>query len=270
MLSDVDIGSGTLRSPRTTSAVDYHNDGHATSTRSVTWRSTGPSTTASRGLRDRDGASVDAIEVLKDGLVGRGVLLDIPRLRGVPGSSPASTSFGRPGGGGRDQGVRVGEGRHPAGAHRPRPAAAPSPDRGTPPRPRPGLHPTASASSRSAGSPPRLRQQQRRRPEHHRGHRLPDPCAGPGREGVHLLDYLQFEDLAPPASASGRWEFLLVVAPLRVVGGTGSPSTPSRSSDRRPFRAMLAARTFIAGCAHTYALFNPGGVSHAGRHCLGR
>jgi kynurenine formamidase len=44
--------------------------------------------------------------------------------------------------------------------------------------------------------------------------------------GVHLLDYLQFEDVAAHCEATGRWEFLFVAAPLRIVGGTGSPLNP--------------------------------------------
>ena len=44
--------------------------------------------------------------------------------------------------------------------------------------------------------------------------------------GVHLLDYLQFEDVAPHCEATGRWEFLFVAAPLRIVRGTGSPLNP--------------------------------------------
>ncbi len=44
--------------------------------------------------------------------------------------------------------------------------------------------------------------------------------------GVHLLDYLQFEDLARECETHGRWEFLFVAAPLRVRGGTGSPVNP--------------------------------------------
>ena len=44
--------------------------------------------------------------------------------------------------------------------------------------------------------------------------------------GVHLLDYLQFEDVVPHCEAAGRWEFLFVAAPLRIVGGTGSPLNP--------------------------------------------
>jgi kynurenine formamidase len=44
--------------------------------------------------------------------------------------------------------------------------------------------------------------------------------------GIHLLDYLQFEDLVVGCEREGRWEFLFVGAPLRVVGGTGSPLNP--------------------------------------------
>jgi len=44
--------------------------------------------------------------------------------------------------------------------------------------------------------------------------------------GLHLLDYLQFEDLVPVCEAAGRWSFLCVVAPLRLPGGTGSPVNP--------------------------------------------
>jgi kynurenine formamidase len=44
--------------------------------------------------------------------------------------------------------------------------------------------------------------------------------------GVHLFDYLQFEDLVPLCEAGGRWEFLFVALPLRITGGTGSPLNP--------------------------------------------
>ncbi len=44
--------------------------------------------------------------------------------------------------------------------------------------------------------------------------------------GVHLFDYLQFEDLVPACERAGRWEFLFSAAPLRIVGGTGSPLNP--------------------------------------------
>jgi kynurenine formamidase len=44
--------------------------------------------------------------------------------------------------------------------------------------------------------------------------------------GIHLLDYLNFEDLVPQCEAAERWEFLFVAAPLRIAGGTGSPVNP--------------------------------------------
>jgi hypothetical protein len=40
-----------------------------------------------------DGAAVNTIRVLEAGLVGRGVLLDIPRLRGVPWLEPGEHVF---------------------------------------------------------------------------------------------------------------------------------------------------------------------------------
>ena len=67
------------------------------------------------------GATVETVEVLKDGLVGRGVLLDIPRTRGVswlePGDSvlPGDLAEAE-----RPPGGEGGGGRHPAGPDRPR------------------------------------------------------------------------------------------------------------------------------------------------------
>lgn len=44
--------------------------------------------------------------------------------------------------------------------------------------------------------------------------------------GMPLLDNLNLEDIATVAAGQNRWEFLLVLAPLRVIGGTGSPLNP--------------------------------------------
>ena len=64
----------------------------STATRSPTW--TRPRTTSGTGqlyngrscnlITSREGATVDSIEVLRDGVVSRGVLLDVARQRGVP------------------------------------------------------------------------------------------------------------------------------------------------------------------------------------------
>jgi kynurenine formamidase len=44
--------------------------------------------------------------------------------------------------------------------------------------------------------------------------------------GVHLLDNLDLSRLAATCAAEQRWEFLFVVAPLQIGGGTGSPVNP--------------------------------------------
>jgi hypothetical protein len=44
--------------------------------------------------------------------------------------------------------------------------------------------------------------------------------------GLHLLDYLQFTELAKACAEAGHWSFLCVIAPLRLPTGTGSPVNP--------------------------------------------
>ena len=41
-----------------------------------------------------------------------------------------------------------------------------------------------------------------------------------------LIRIAGVEQLAVEVRARGRWEFLLTFAPMRVVGGTGSPLNP--------------------------------------------
>jgi kynurenine formamidase len=44
--------------------------------------------------------------------------------------------------------------------------------------------------------------------------------------GLWLIDNCDLEELRATCERLGRWEFLLVLAPLRLVGGTGSPANP--------------------------------------------
>ena len=44
--------------------------------------------------------------------------------------------------------------------------------------------------------------------------------------GMRILDNLDLDDVAQAAKSRDRWQFLFVGAPLRVVGGTGSPLNP--------------------------------------------
>jgi kynurenine formamidase len=44
--------------------------------------------------------------------------------------------------------------------------------------------------------------------------------------GIHLMDNCDLEALSDAAAARKRWEFLLTAAPLPIKGGTGSPLNP--------------------------------------------
>ncbi len=44
--------------------------------------------------------------------------------------------------------------------------------------------------------------------------------------GVHLMDRADFDDLAAAAAERNRWEFMLTIAPLPIPKGTGSPVNP--------------------------------------------
>jgi len=44
--------------------------------------------------------------------------------------------------------------------------------------------------------------------------------------GIHLLDRADFNALSDAAAARNRWEFMLTIAPLPIPNGTGSPVNP--------------------------------------------
>lgn len=44
--------------------------------------------------------------------------------------------------------------------------------------------------------------------------------------GLWLLDHCGLEDLAAECAKRNRWEFLFTMGPLRIQGGTGSPTNP--------------------------------------------
>jgi hypothetical protein len=44
--------------------------------------------------------------------------------------------------------------------------------------------------------------------------------------GMACADSLQFEELVPICEMEQRWEFMVVAAPLRLPGGTGSLFNP--------------------------------------------
>jgi len=44
--------------------------------------------------------------------------------------------------------------------------------------------------------------------------------------GLHLIDNMALGTISEQCAARGRWEFLLTLAPLRIQGGTGCPVNP--------------------------------------------
>ncbi|HEY1387717.1 MAG TPA: cyclase family protein, partial [Ktedonobacterales bacterium] len=225
---EADSGSEAPEFVKDYIGVDYHYDGHThlDALCHVDYR--GLLYNAQQvGTVTTDGATVDAIDVLKDGLVGRGVLLDIPRLRGVPWIEPGESIF-------RDdleaaeraQGLVVGEGDIlliRTGHVRRLSELGPWDTA----QHKAGLHPTAMsfiaerlvAALGSDGNSDTA-------PSTTDGVGFPIHVLVINALGVHLLDYLQLEDLRAACEQAGRWEFLFVGAPLRIPGGTGSPINP--------------------------------------------
>ena len=74
--------------------MDYHNDGHThiDALCHIAYEGSFYNGRPADAVTD-DGAAVNTIEALEDGLVGRGVLLDIPRLRGVSWLKPGEHIF---------------------------------------------------------------------------------------------------------------------------------------------------------------------------------
>ncbi|WP_370071401.1 cyclase family protein [Streptacidiphilus sp. MAP5-3] len=173
------------------------------------------------------GATALSVEIAHDGIVGRGVLLDIPRLRGVPWLEPGDhVTYGDLVAAETAQRVRVGEGDllFVRVGHRRRRTESGPWDSATA---RAGLHPTAMeflAERRVAVLGSDSNNDTARSSTD--GVDFPVHVLGIHALGVHLLDYLQFEDLLTVCEQEDRWSFLCVVAPLRLPGATGSPVNP--------------------------------------------
>jgi len=179
-------------------------------------------------VTSREGATVESIEVLRNGVVSRGVLLDVARLRGVDclglgeGVLPEDLEAAE-----RAQGVRVEPGdillvrtgfygrRLAQGAVNPLQAGTPA------------IH---------AASCPWLRERgvaMVGSDTHNDVTPLPYPGMGNAFHvvclvamGLWLIDNANLEDLGRACAERRRWEFLLTIAPLRLKGVTGSPVNP--------------------------------------------
>jgi len=173
------------------------------------------------------GAAELSIDLAADGIVGRGVLLDVPRSRGVPWLEPgehvtaADVLVAE-----LDQQVRIGQGDIVlvrVGHRRRRDEQGPWDAAEA----RAGLHPAVLpllaqrriAALGSDGNNDTA-------PSAVAGVDFPVHVLSVNALGLHLLDYLQFTELSQVCSEIRRWSFLCVIAPLRLPTGTGSPVNP--------------------------------------------
>jgi kynurenine formamidase len=224
-----DGGAGSLAFAMDYVGIDYHHESHShldalchTSYGGSLYNGFETASTVTE-----DGAAALSVMTLKDGLVGRGVMLDVPSLRGRPWLEPGESVF-------RDdleaaersQGVTVGPGDVllvRTGYARRLEELEDTDAVGSVA----GLHPTAMtfladrrvAALGSDGNSDTA-------PSTTDGVAFPIHVLALNAMGVHLLDYLFLEDLREACALAGRWDFLFVTAPLQISGGTGSPVNP--------------------------------------------
>ena len=174
------------------------------------------------------GAYRDSIMAGRDGIVGRGVLLDIPALRGIDWLEPGER-IGRKEleAAAERQDVPVEEGdvllvgtgrdarREQHGPWSPYEAGL----AGLSPDCLPWLHERGVAVLGCDGISDAL-------PGAIEGWGNPVHQIAIPSMGVHLIDNMQLGRLAAQCAELGRWEFLFTMAPLRLERGTASPVNP--------------------------------------------
>jgi kynurenine formamidase len=176
------------------------------------------------------GPNFQDITTYAHGIVGRGVLLDIPRMRGArwlePGEAVDSDELERCE---QAEGVRLREGDiliFRTGHHRRRLEVGPW-NNGYDGEGKAGLHPTAIsllhdrkvAAFFPDGDGETV-------PSHVEGVAYPIHALQIVAMGMICADSLNLEDVSIACEEERRWEFLVVGAPLRLPGGTGSFFNP--------------------------------------------
>jgi kynurenine formamidase len=173
------------------------------------------------------GATFGAITSMEDGIVSRGVLLDMPRQLGVEWIEPgtglvpdqleaAATSQGVAISQGDVLLVRTGHAirRSKLGPWNPDEVSA-----GVDLSCFPWLHARGVAVLGSDADTDA-------RPSPVEDVHTPAHALALAAMGMPLLDNMHLDRLAQTCAEEGRWEFLFVTAPLRLPGGTGSPINP--------------------------------------------
>jgi len=176
----------------------------------------------------KQGHAKNSIHNVKNGIFTRGVLIDIPRLKGVPYLEPGTPIYVEDlEAWEKKAGIKVSPGDAlfvRTGLWARRKAQGPW-LRGRAP------------GGRSAGLDPSVIPWLKKRDiailgSDHPQYVSPAALVGAVHDfallylGVHLFDNCDLEALADAAAARKRWEFLLTAAPLAIPGGTGSPINP--------------------------------------------
>jgi kynurenine formamidase len=228
MMADSDDGAHGLQFAKDYIGIDYHNDSH---THIDAFCHVAFDGLLYNGVRSDSitskGGSAGTIEGARHGLISRGVLLDVPRLRGAQWLEPGENIFREDLElAERTQGVSVGEGDillirtgHPS-----RLAELGAWDTATA---KAGLHPTtATFLAERAISVLGSDGNSDTAPSTTESVGFPMHVLALTAMGVPLLDYLQLDELAAACASRGRWDFFFAAAPLRIIGGTGSPLNP--------------------------------------------
>ena len=173
------------------------------------------------------GATELSIEVAGDGIVGRGLLLDIPRVRRVPWLEPGDHVTANDLIAAEEaQAVRIEQGDllFVRVGHRSRRRALGPWDSSTA---RAGLHPAALEllAERRIGALGSDGNNDTA-PSAAEGIDFPVHVLAINAMGLHLLDWLQLDDLVAVCEELDRWSFLGVIAPLCLPVATGSPVNP--------------------------------------------
>ena len=175
------------------------------------------------------GASFGGVENWSDGIVTRGVLLDVPRHRGVP-----YVTHDRPIHGweleeiAQAQGVSVepGDALVVYGGRELWQKDHPDTPYGLSGPNREGLHASCLPFLRDKDVSMLVWDMMDYTPSEYEGIYPFNVHTAIFSYGVALLDNALIQPAAEACAAEGRYEFLLMVLPLKVIGGTGSPVNP--------------------------------------------
>jgi kynurenine formamidase len=173
------------------------------------------------------GATSHAVTAASDGVLTRGVLLDVPALLGIDWLEPGTAVLPEHlEGAERRQGVKVGTGDalllYTGYVRRKRDLGPTSMERGYPGYHAaclPWLHERGVAIVGSDAGNDVV-------PSGYAGFQLPIHVIGLSRMGLWLLDACDLEAVTETCLSLGRSAFLLTLNPLRLAGGTGSPVNP--------------------------------------------